>query len=125
MLYSEEFLIGKYDCITWDLDVKKLFEENILCTMKKYMDLAWRNVVDHNHTAIVESIEYFIGWLWLLNNTKLIKFALDENNYPKYGAPVLAEICKVYKFLIPDGVLIQRMLKNEPCQPTCAQGCLE
>ena len=36
--YAEEFLIGKYDCITWDLNVKKLFEENIFCTMKKYMD---------------------------------------------------------------------------------------
>ena len=122
--YAKEFLIGEDDSIVWDSNVIKPVEKNIFHPMRKYMDLVWSDIIAHNHRAVDEGVDHFIGWLWLLDNTELIEFALDENNYSKYGAPILAKICRTYNFLIQDGVLIQRMIKNKPCQPDCAQGCL-
>lgn len=123
--YAKEYITYPEDEFTWDTETRDPTEKNILHDMKGYIELAWRNVMQHDYSAAVESIDHLAAWLWILGDTELYKFTMEEDNFGRFAVPILEKICTKYNFLIPDGPLVQNMIKGKPCCPTCAEGCIK
>lgn len=113
-----------------DADLSKwvptpLTEDEVLRQMRDYMDFAWGKVRDHRGISANRSIIKMKSWLWLLEDDGLLAFVQDEINYPQYGAPILAAICRKYEMPIPDGEAIRNMIEGKPCYEGCEEGCGE
>lgn len=124
-VYAKEFLIDTDDFYKWDLTVREPTKENVLMDMEKAMFIIWAKILFHTHLSGVRNIERMCSWLWLLDDKKLLKFAIEGNNYPMYGAPIFAKICEKYNFKMPTSKKIQNMVNGEPCSPNCKEGCVE
>ena len=96
--------------------------EFILESMRQYMIFAWDKAEVHRGISAGRSINKFSAWLWLLEDEEGEAFATNSDNYPMYGAPILAWICKKYNFPIPKSESLQRMINGSPCSDDC-HGC--
>ncbi len=104
-------------------DVKAQTDDQILADLRDYMAFAWGKVRDHRGISAGRSIEKMRAWLWLLGDDEALAFADADRNYPQYGAPVLAFICRRFNLPIPDGDDLANMIDGRPCEPGCQQGC--
>ncbi|NMC34574.1 MAG: hypothetical protein GYA36_19300 [Veillonellaceae bacterium] len=98
----------------------------VLEQMRDYAAFGWEKIWDHRGISASRTIEKMKAWLWLLGTPEadeLIKFADADENYPQYGAPILAKICRAYGFPIPDDAGIARMIEGKPCIDGCDEGC--
>jgi len=93
--------------------------ESVLNVAEKYMGFAWDKVQDHRGLSAGRSIEKMEAWLWLLGDGDKI----DWERYSPYGAPILAEICKLYNWPVPESPELSRMISGNTCEPNCNQGC--
>ena len=113
--YAKEFLIDHEVHNAWDSTVKKPVKEIILEDMKEYMRIAWVQAESRMEPSTSKSIELMLGWLWLLDDTELLKFAINEDNYRHFGAPILSKICEKYEFPIPTCPDVQNMIQGKTC----------
>jgi len=84
----------------------------IVAVMRDYMAFAWE-----------KSVEKMAAWAWMLGDDDLVAQILDDANYPQYGAPALAIVCRKLGFPIPNVEGLHRMIKGLPCDPDCEMGC--
>lgn len=125
--HAKEFLKEGTTPDQWE--TTPLDEKTVLEEMREYMArIGWEKVEDHRGISAGRTIEKMQAWMWLLNTPQadeLIEFADDGANYPQYGAPILAKICSVYGFPVPDSPSIKRMIDGLSCSPGCSEGCGE
>lgn len=106
----------------WDETQEPDTDDQVLETMRAYMEFAWGKVRDHRGISAGRSIEKMEAWLWLLGKDELREEFLAAE-YPMYGAPQLEVICKAMDFPIPDGEDLANMRQGKPCEPGCVEGC--
>ncbi len=104
-------------------EVPELTEENVLATMREYIEFAWGKVKDHRGISAGRSVEKMKAWLWILGDDYLYQFCENDANYAQYGAPCLKAISEKYGFPIPDSLALKRMCDGLPCTPDCDMGC--
>lgn len=95
--------------------------EVVLKTMSDYMAFAWDKALDHRGVSAGRSVAHFRSWVWLLGDEDFA--AINRENYPQYGAPVLKAVCERFGFLMPDSEDAGRMAAGLPCRPDCREGC--
>jgi len=120
---AKEFLKPEVKKVAWKKSQVKLNKETVLEQMKDYMEFAWEKCSGHRGLSASRSLEKMRAWLWLLSDTEMIEFSDDEDNYPNYGAPVLAKISKKYGFKIPKDKPTQNMIKGLACGVDYECGC--
>ena len=96
-----------------------LTEENIIAEMKEYMDFAWGKAQDHRGLSASRSTSKMEAWCWLLGKEKEI----DWDNHENYGAPILKQVCELFKFALPTYEGLLNMAEGKPCTPECSMGC--
>jgi hypothetical protein len=96
--------------------------EAILKEMHGYADFAWGKVRDHRAISAGRSLDHYRGWIWLLGDDEVLA-AMESIDYPNYGAPQLAFICRHYGIPIPEGDDLKRMSEGDTCKPGCDYGC--
>lgn len=82
----------------WGEYYLKLSKNNVKKVMKQYMSFAWEKVCGHRGISATRNLAHFKAWLWILEEYRLITFLDNPRNFPCYGAPVLAEICKRFNW---------------------------
>lgn len=97
--------------------------EAIVAVMRDYMSFAWDKVYDHRGISAGSSVEKMAAWAWMLGDDELVAQILDDANYPQYGAPALAIVCRKLDFPIPDVEGLHRMINGFPCVPDREEGC--
>ena len=120
---ARQFLVP--DAVAEQWEHSPLTREQILADMADYMAFAWGKVRDHRGISASRSVEKMATWLWLLQDEPTRDYALNGEHYAQYGAPILARICQVYGFPIPDGEDLANMAAGRPCYPGCTEGCGE
>jgi hypothetical protein len=115
---AKEFLKPEVKENDWKQET--LTKENVIASMSSYMVFALGKAEDHRGISACRSIDHFKGWLWLLGDDELIKFA--DHNYPMYGAPILKKICDKYGLKFSESKEMTLMAEGEPCSPGC-HGC--
>ena len=100
-------------------EVSPLKRSAIVLEMKAYMAFAWTKVRDHRGLSAGRSTSKMQAWMWILEDDHHV----DWDDYAPYGAPILAEVCELYGFDVPEGEDIARMVLGKPCEPHCSEGC--
>ncbi len=94
-------------------DFFEKYEQTVKAKLRPKSWIRYRAIIDH-----------FRAWLWLMEDGDTLAFAEEDNNYPNYGAPILAKICEKYGFEKPESVAAQRMAQGLECDPDgCPCGC--
>jgi hypothetical protein len=114
---------AKPDADLSDWEAAPLSREAVIGQMRDYMDFAWEKATGHRGISSGRSVQKYGAWLWILKDAELVAFAADDDNYPQYGAPILAAICEKYGFPIPEGSFAENMIAGRPCYPNCEEGC--
>jgi hypothetical protein len=110
-----------------DWSGEKQDDAAVLAEMRDYAAFGWEKIENHRGLSASRTVEKMQAWLWLLGTTQadeLIRFAGVDENYPMYGAPILAAICAAYDFPIPDNEAVRRMRQGKPCVEGCREGCV-
>lgn len=76
--------------------------KKIIKRMREYMSFAWEKAIDERGLSANRSVIKFRAWLWMLNDSELLEFLDDSDNYPQYGKPMLAKVSEKYGFDVPD-----------------------
>lgn len=96
-----------------------LTEENVLAQAQEYMEFAWGKIQNHRGLSASRSVTKLCSFLWLLDredaNALLDRIDNREVTYAQYGAPILAAICEIFDWPVPDDDATQRMIQGEPC----------
>lgn len=101
----------------------ELTEESVRQEIASYMPFAWEKALGHRGISACRSVAKMSAWLWLLGDDDLVAMCEDEEQYPKYGAPILQAICGKYDIPLPDNEAVGRMAMGLPCRDGCASGC--
>lgn len=120
-LLSEEAEKHYPDGMGWD--ATPLTREAVAEQMRSYMEFAWGKVYDHRGLSAGRSVVKMAAWLWLIDEDELAAEILKPENYPMYGAPALAIVCRKMGFPIPDDKPTQNMIEGNPCEDDCEEGC--
>jgi hypothetical protein len=118
---AKEFLKPEVTKEEWEQT--PLVREEIIAKMIKYMEFALSKADGHRGISSGRSVEHFINWLWLLDDTETLAFAQDDSNYTNYGCPILKKICEKYGIEYPKDEGMQRMAKGLKCSDDCESGC--
>jgi len=102
---------------------RKQDREAMLKEAQQYMEFAWGKAMNHRGLSAERSVSKMAAWMFLLGEDALLNTCFDDSKYPKYGAPILKDICVKLGWEIPADVAILRMIKGLPCQEECEQGC--
>lgn len=94
-----------------------------LIELRGYMPFALDKAEGHRGISAGRSIQHMQTWLWLMGDDELLEFAENDNNYPNYGVPILAAICKKYYIQTPDEEWFKNMSQGSSCTPDCDEGC--
>jgi len=110
----KEFANGKWN-------QEPLTREGVIKIMKEYMDFALGKASDHRGLSAGRSVEHYKAWVWLLGDEDY--GAINWENYPNYGAPILRQICEKYGIPFPESSTLDRMSKGLSCYEGCDEGC--
>lgn len=76
--------------------VLPLTEKSVNKKIREYLPFAWKKANGERGISSERSIWKFKQWLWLLEDSEILAFASDNENYPFYGKPILAQIEEKY-----------------------------
>ena len=119
--HAKPYLKATASAEAWTAD--PIDEAKILGAARDYADFAWEKVEDHRGISASRSVQKLASMAWLLGREDVVKFMEDSANYPQYGAPAVAHFCEAFGFPIPDGEMVARMRRGEPCSEDCDEGC--
>jgi hypothetical protein len=105
-----------------DWEPLPLHVESVMAELGEYMPFAWSKVIDHRGLSANRSVSKTRAWVWLLGLDDLLAL-YEDTDYPQYGAPQLAVVCRALNLGIPDTEEVQRMMVGLPCSPGCIDGC--
>jgi len=94
--------------------------DTIIGYMRDYMVFALEKAQNHRGISASRSVSHFRAWVWLLGDEDFN--AINWDQYPQYGVPILAAICKRFGFEFPSDSDMQNMARGELCSPDCT-GC--
>lgn len=72
-------------------------KESVIEEIKDYLPFAYEKAEGARGISSNRSIAHFQAWLWLIEDEELFEFALDDDNYPMYGFPILQRIAEKYE----------------------------
>lgn len=92
--HAKEFLKPETTAEIWG----EISNELPLDMMKDYMSFAYMKADDERGISAHRSVQHCIAWLWLAEENDLLAEVESEynNNYRKYGKPILKMICDHY-----------------------------
>lgn len=123
--HAREFLKPETTEAQWDEARNESGREAVLEEAKTYMaEFGWPKAQDHRGLSAVRTIDKMLAWIWLLGEDELFA-KVEATDYAQYGAPKLKIICEHFGWPIPDDEPTQRMMRGEPCEQGCWQGCGE
>jgi hypothetical protein len=125
--HAKEFLENTTE-EEWLTLVQPATVEHQTTLAREYAEFAWGKAVDHRGISAGRSVEKLNAWLWLLGRDHEV----DWTAFMPYGVPILAQVCRVMGWPIPDpsertagGGTLGRMLEGRSCSPDCDSGCSE
>lgn len=95
----------------------------VLSEMSDYMEFAWDKALNHRGISAGRSVAHYVCWLFLIGDEELLAYALNDDNYKNYGAPILWAICKKYGFPTPIPTAAERMAQGKQCGEYEGCGC--
>jgi len=90
-------------------------DDALRATMRQYLDFAVEKIINHRGISADRSVGHYRAWFWLLGDDEMVEFIDDRDNYPQYGAPVIAEAHRRLGVTLPDNEDFRRMARGEPC----------
>jgi hypothetical protein len=87
-----------------------------------YLTFAIGKIVDHRGISASRSVDKLTEYAWLLGRDDVVA-AMDEADYPQYGAPKVKAFAEGMGWPWPDGEALARMASGEACEPGCQEGC--
>lgn len=120
---ARKYLKDEITYAEWDKIRCPATKEAVLERMNNYVSFAWSKVTGHRGISAGRNLDHYRSWCWLLGDDDTVRM-IEGNDVPyaPYGAPKLAEVCRKYKFEIPDDA--KTMASGSPCSPYCSEGCL-
>lgn len=94
--HARKYLKAECTPELWAKDKKEYLPANILQSIQEYMPFAMMKAENQRGISASRSIMHFCNWLWLLEDEELYAFAMDDDNYPEYGMPILVKIQAKY-----------------------------
>ena len=96
------------------------FTETLITYMNEY---GFDKALNHRGISASRTIDKVKAWAYALGNDELVTFLNDYDNYPQYGAPMLAKVAETFSIPQPDSREWERMKQGLPCEPGCQEGC--
>lgn len=87
-----------------------------------YYGFALGKIRDHRGISASRSVAKLREYAWLLGRDDVIT-AMDEADYPQYGAPQVAAFAKGFGLDWPTEAAMMRMSSGLPCEDDCMDGC--
>lgn len=89
---------------------------------RAYLEFAAGKIVSHRGISASRSVDKLRELAWLLGRDDVIA-AMDEADYPMYGAPKVKAFADGMGFEWPDDADLARMAEGLPCADDCQDGC--
>jgi hypothetical protein len=96
--------------------------EEMLKQAREYLPFAFDKAVNHRGLSAMRSVLHLMNWAWLGGRDDLVAFADDDDDYPRYGVPVLIKFATELGVPLPDEIASWPGGGREPCRPGC-EGC--
>lgn len=100
-----------------------LTDEALRERMIDYLNFAVEKVMGHRGISASRSVAHYLAWFWLLGDDEMVEFIGNEDNYPQYGAPIIAKAYERLGVELPDVEAFRRMALGENCFDDCEMGC--
>jgi hypothetical protein len=107
----------------WNESIGENNDEALRKAMIDYLDFAVEKAVNHRGISSSRSVAHYLAWFWLLGDDEMVAFIEDEDNYPQYGAPIIAKAHERLGKELPDDERFLRMSRGESCSQGCEMGC--
>lgn len=90
--------------------------------IRKYMPFAIEKALGHRGIAASRSVDHMRAWVWLLGDEQYE--AIDWEDFPQYGMPILSSIASLLEIDLPDDERVRRMARGDYCEADgCYEGC--
>lgn len=119
--YALPFLVEGVTAATWAeqslTDPAELFEAAV-----EYYEFALGKIQGHRGISAERSVQKLTEYAWLLCRDDVVS-AMEEADYPQYGAPKVTAFAAGFGLPWPDDEDLARMAAGDPCTSDCASGC--
>lgn len=93
--------------------------------IRDYLEFAVEKAAGHRGLSAGRSVQKLEEWVWLLGDDD--HQSIDWDDYPQYGAPILAAIIQrlelAGRVAGADDPAFRRMSRGLPCRDGCLEGC--
>lgn len=120
---AKPYLKPEATAAAWHTDLHQFTPEQVIADARAYMAFAWGKVLEHRGLSAGRSVEKMQMWCYLLGEDRLVALCNNENQYAKYGAPILLAICTMFGWPVPMDDRVARMAAGKSCRDGCDEGC--
>lgn len=99
-------------------------EESLRAAAIQYLPFALEKCLNHRGLSAGRSVSHYQAWFWMLGNEAMA--AINWDDYGNYGAPILKSVAAFLQVDLPEDDIrgrFERMVRGEPCEPGCEEGC--
>lgn len=96
--------------------------EQLTVTAREYLGFAIEKIQGHRGISASRSVAKLEEYAWLLGRDDIVK-AMDEADYPQYGAPKVKAFAEGMGWWADPGEILARMADGLPCEDECVEGC--
>jgi hypothetical protein len=121
--HAKQFLKEGTTEAQWNESIDENNDEALRKAMIDYLNFAVEKAVNHRGISASRSVAHYLAWFWLLGDNEMVAFIEDKDNYPQYGAPILAKAHERLGVKLPNDKLFLRMAQGECCSDGCQMGC--
>ena len=86
-----------------------------------YIPFAVDKAENHRGLSANRSVDHFKAWVWLMGDDAWR--AIPWENYPQYGAPILAAVADLVGYEWNRSEAFINMAAGKACRPGCVEGC--